>query len=258
MKIPVIRGIIERRILVNYRVDPKILAAVMPRPFRPKVVNGSGIVGVCLIRLKQIRTRFMPSFLGISSENAAHRFAVEWEERGQKKEGVFIPRRDTSSRINTIAGGKLFPGEHHHARFKVNEADGQYQVVIDSDDRVTHLLVKGYVTSELPKGSVFGSLKEASNFFERGSLGYSAKEQPGQYEGLELRSYGWKVQPLAVDTVESSFFGDRARFPSGSLEFDCALLMRGIEHEWLGREPLYVEPALPIEAQTGKPPICEQ
>jgi len=35
--------------------------------------------------------------------------------------------------------------------------------------------------------------------------------------------------------VESSFFEDRALFPPGSVEFDCALLMRGIEHEWHGR-----------------------
>ena len=27
-------------------------------------------------------------------------------------------------------------------------------------------------------------------------------------------------------------------FPAGSVEFDSALLMRGIDHEWHGREPL--------------------
>src|SRR5476651_2639127 len=87
MRIPVIRGIIDRRILVNYRVEPDILARLLPRRFRPKLVNGSGMAGVCLIRLKHIRPRFLPSFLGISSENAAHRIAVEWDENGQTKEG---------------------------------------------------------------------------------------------------------------------------------------------------------------------------
>ena len=33
-------------------------------------------------------------------------------------------------------------------------------------------------------------------------------------------------------------FEDRALFPPGSVEFDCALLMRGIEHEWQGRGQL--------------------
>jgi hypothetical protein len=58
------------------------------------------------------------------------------------------------------------------------------------------------------------------------------------FDGLELRSFAWQVQPLAAERVESSFFDDRTLFPQGSVEFDCALLMRGIDHEWHGREPL--------------------
>jgi hypothetical protein len=238
MQIPFIRGVIDRRILVNYRVDPEVLARILPAPFRPKLVSGTGMAGVCLIRLKHIRPRFLPSFLGLSSENAAHRIAVEWEHDGEIKEGVFIPRRDTSSRLNTLVGGKLFPGVHHHATFQVREQDGRYRIVLDSDDRRTHVLVEGSVARELPATSVFGSLEEASAFFERGSLGYSVTAKPGEFDGLELRCFHWHVQPLAVERVASSFFEDRALFPVGSVEFDCALLMRGIGHEWHGREAL--------------------
>src|SRR4051812_12690190 len=109
MRIPVIRGVIDRRILVNYRVAPQVLAKFLPVPFRPKLIQGVGMAGVCLIRLKHIRPRSFPLPLGLSSENAAHRIAVEWEGR----EGVYIPRRDTSSRINAAVGGRLFPGVHH-------------------------------------------------------------------------------------------------------------------------------------------------
>ena len=238
MKIPVIRGVIDRRILVNYRVDPEVLARILPEPFRPLLANGAGMAGVCLIRLKHIRPRFLPAFVGISSENAAHRIAVQWEWDGARRTGVFIPRRDTSSRLNTLVGGSLFPGEHHHAKFTVEERDDHYRVALDSDDHRTHLLVEGRAASELPKTSAFGSLREASEFFERGSLGYSVTGRPGRFDGLELRSFTWEVQPLAVEKVESSFFDDRATFPPGAVEFDCALLMRGIDHEWHGREPL--------------------
>jgi hypothetical protein len=235
MQIPVIRGLIDRRILVNFRMDAAVLARLLPAPFRPKLVNGVGMAGVCLIRLKDIRPRFFPSFLGISSENAAHRIAVEWDQDGEIKEGVFIPRRDTSSRLNTLTGGRLFPGVHHHAAFQVQEHDDHYRIELNSDDWQTHLLVEGHAAHELPSSSIFGSLTEASDFFQRGSLCYSVTARPDQFDGLELRSFNWQVQPLAVDKMESSFFENPTLVPPGSVEFDCALLMRGIEHEWHGR-----------------------
>ena len=234
------QGVIERRILANFRVDPDVLAKVLPRPFRPKLVDGKGIAGICLIRLKHIRPRLIPGFLGISSENAAHRIAVEWDHHGQRQEGVFIPRRDTSSRLNTAVGGRLFPGVHHHARFEVDERDDYYAVALDSDDGDTHVAVAGRVAAEFPTESVFGSLARASNFFERGALGYSATRGAGRYDGLQLQTFAWRVAPLAVDRVESSFFEDRNVFPLGTVAFDCALLMRDIKHQWHGRPPLCV------------------
>jgi hypothetical protein len=238
VRIPVIRGLIDRRILVNYRVDPAVLARALPPPFRPKIVRGVGMAGICLIRLRQVRPRLLPPWLGIASENAALRIAVEWDERGARHEGVFIPRRDTSSRLNALAGGRLFPGAHHHARFQVWEHGGRYHVALDSDDGRTHLLVEGIAASDLPASSVFGSLSEASEFFRRGSLGYSATMQPGLFDGLELRTFDWQVAPLSVGIVESSFFENERVFPKGSAQLDCALLMREVEHEWHSREPL--------------------
>src|SRR5205823_3139369 len=89
MRIPALRGVIDRRILVNYRVNPDVLQAVLPPPFHPKLVRGVAVAGICLIRLRGIRPAFVPSWLGISSENAAHRMAVEWQDaNGQLREGV--------------------------------------------------------------------------------------------------------------------------------------------------------------------------
>ena len=110
VRIPTIRGTIDRRILANFRVDPDVLAKILPSPFRPQTVNGFGIAGICLIRLKHIRPKGFPAWLGISSENAAHRIAVEWDADGELRSGVFIPRRDTSSILNAMAGGRIFPG----------------------------------------------------------------------------------------------------------------------------------------------------
>lgn len=236
MRIPIVRGMIDRRILVNYRVDAEALARILPPPFRPQLIaDGVGMAGICLIRLKGIRPRWFPGFLGIGSENAAHRIAVEWNDRGSLRTGVYIPRRDSSSLFNRLAGGRLFPGIHHHSRFSIHEVGDVYHVEMASSDG-TRVLVEGQVASHLPRDSIFGSLTQASDFFARGSLGYSATSHAGNYDGLELRTGHWSVTPLTIQRVESTFFSDSLRFPAGSVQFDCGLLMRNIAHEWHSRE----------------------
>lgn len=238
MQLPMIRGLIDRRILVNYRVKRDVLERMLPAPFRPKCIKGVGVAGICLIRLKQIRPRFVPAFLGLSSENAAHRIAVEWDDVDGTREGVFISRRDTSSTMNTIVGGRLFPVVQNHAQFQVHECQDQLQIEATSDDRKMHLLVSGQATNTFSNNSVFGSLNEASRFFECGSVGYSVNSRPGHFDGIELRSLDWHVRSLDITTLKSSFFDNHECFPVDSIEFDCALLMEGIEHEWHRTHPL--------------------
>ncbi|MHC2068812.1 DUF2071 domain-containing protein [Bremerella sp. T1] len=238
MRLPVIRGTIDRRILANYRVVPEVLESILPKPFRPQLVHGFGIAGICLIRLKQIRPSVFPAFLGIASENAAHRIAVEWDDGGDIRTGVYIPRRDTSSSINAIAGGRIFPGVHHRANFDVRETANHYRVKVTSRDRQTHFLVQGELSDKFPTGSIFESLDDVSQFFEAGSLGYSPSHRLNHFDGLELRSLNWRTLPLAIDKIESSFFDNVDLFPPGSATFDNALLMRGIDHQWHEREPI--------------------
>ena len=232
MKISKIKGTIDRRILINYQVDEAALINYLPKPFKPKLVNGKGIAGICLIRLKEIRPKGLPSFIGISSENGAHRIAVEWIENGEIKEGVYIPRRDTSSKLNALAGGTIFPGIHHLAEFKVEEANGKYEVGFVSDDN-TSLSIRAKETNTWNKDSVFENLSCLSDFFEDGSIGYSPSKE-NEYDGLELKTDNWKVSLLDVEKVSSSFFEDESIFPKGAVKFDNALLMKDIEHEWIG------------------------
>jgi len=186
MKIPVIKGIIDRRILINYQVEEQVLRDYLPKPFQPKLVKGKGIAGICLIRLKEIRPKGLPRQFGISSENGAHRIAVEWEENGVMREGVYIPRRDTSSKLNALAGGTIFPGVHHFAKFTVKESNSTYEVSFTSRDD-TSLSIKAKETEDWNDESVFDDLSCVSSFFEKGAVGYSPDKNA--YEGLELRAY---------------------------------------------------------------------
>ncbi|MCO8122665.1 DUF2071 domain-containing protein [Stieleria sp. TO1_6] len=238
IRLPAIRGIIDRRILANYCIDVECMAAVLPPPFRPWCVAGKAIGGICLIRLKQLRPRWLPVPWGLRSENAAHRIAVQWDSDQGIRRGVYIPRRDTDSRLNSIVGGRLFPGIHHHARFDVRETEDQFSVTMTRDDGHANVHVAGRVASEFPAASVFDDVEAASEFFAAGSVGYSDTASPGRFDGLELRCANWRVEPLVVSEIQSGFFDDHSRFPAGSVTFDNALLMRQIDHQWHGHPDL--------------------
>jgi len=229
MKIPEIAGTIDRRILINFTVDKEVLSNFLPAPFRPKIIGDKGLAGICLIRLKNIRPARFPEIAGISSENAAHRIAVEWNENGKTRQGVYIPRRDTNSLLNHWSGGRLFPGVHHMANFDVEEKDGAYKINITSND-INIISISAKLANDLNTGSIFENLATASEFYKNGTIGFSPNKS--NYDGIELKTINWHVDPLFVENVKSAFFEDETVFPKGSVTFDNALLMRDLKHTW--------------------------
>ena len=233
MPIPTLFGVIKRRFLINYRAHPKVIKGILPAPFEPKLHRGYAIVGICLIRLESVRPSGFPAFIGVRSENAAHRVAVQWvDAEGHLQNGVFIPRRDTNSWVNTLVGGKLFPGEHHRARFTVEESAKGIAFNYQSLDGSLEVRFAGNESPSLPDSSCFETLEEASMFFRTGSLGYSATKDPKTLDGIVLDAKEWRVRPFQVHHVFSSFFEDTERFPSGTIEFDHPLIMRNSVHAW--------------------------
>ncbi|HEX8973313.1 DUF2071 domain-containing protein [Oryzihumus sp.] len=231
-------GEIERRLLVNYRVDPAVIGPLLPAPFRPQLVDGAAVAGICLIRLGGMRPAGLPAWMGRRSENAAHRVAVEWDDRDGTKAGVYIPRRDTDSVLNVAVGGRLYPGQHHRARFRVRESETHVAVAFAARDGSVDVDVAVRVTTELAGSKIFTDVSAASDFFEQGSVGYSATDQAHRLDGLQLQTSAWKVEPVEILSARSSYFDDAAAFPPGSVELDCALLMRRVPVQWSALPPL--------------------
>lgn len=196
-----------------------------------------------MIRFRDLRPRFVPSWSGLSSENAAHRIAVEWNEDGEVREGVFIPRRDTNSCFNRTLGGRIFPGIFHRSMFEVRETDGAVSIRIVGHDGEEEVAFSGRRAQHTPATSLFATLEEAAGFFSLGATGYSATRRAGHYHGMDLRCLTWGIEPLEVEHARSRFFGHRDRFPPGTVELDCALLMLDVDHEWHSKPDLYLSEA---------------
>jgi hypothetical protein len=241
----VVVGHIRRRLLINFRVDPTVIRPLVPGRFEVITIDGSAIAGVCMISLADMRPRVLPIRAGLTSENAAYRVAVRWNDGGARRDGVFVLRRYTSSILQERVGALALPGHHRHAAFDVNDDGESIGISCRSADGGGDLSLGGRSTDRLASASVFRSVADASAFFERGSTGYSPSRDGSRLDGTRLTTRAWEVRPFQLDAFESSFFDDATRFPRGSIEFDDALVMRDIAHEW------HVAPPLSMDGETA-------
>ncbi len=206
----------------------------LPSEFSPKLVDGYAIGGICQVSLSEMRAKGMPSLIGTGSHNAAHRIAVS----SSQGEGVYVTRRDTNSWLNTLTGGRLFPGVYNKAEFKVAISGNDYSVKIVDTEKQKLMSIKASVVKELPTGSVFKTTKEVSDFFKTGNIGWSSRSDNQKFDAIELTTVEWNMEPLIVSESFSAYFSDISKFPKGSVEFDSAMIMRNLKHSWVSRDNL--------------------
>lgn len=229
--------VIERRLLVSYRINPERVSALLPRPFRPQLVNGHAIGGVCFIRMGALRPARLPRAAGVRTENVAHRFAVEWDDEHGNHAGVYIPRRDTNSRIAAALGASIFPGAYHLARFEVTESADMIRIGVRSRDRAVSLSVAATPAASLTS-ALFAGAEEAAGFFRQGALGFSPSAADRCVDAVRLHATNWEERPMAVSAMNSSLFDDATTFPAGTCALDSALLMTNIAARWTAESDL--------------------
>lgn len=221
----VVRGVrahLRRRLLVSYRIDPEVARTIVPAPLRPQLVAGQALGGFCVLGLEAIRPRWMPATLGLRSENAAHRMAVEWDANGATHTGVYILERHSTAWHAVLFGGRLFPGVHRRARFTAVESGERYAMTMDAEDE--HIEADVEVGGDWQSG-FFATVGEASDFYRSGRIGWSPGIDGRTLEAVALAADDWAVEPARVNRVKSSFFES---LPAGSAVLDHVVVMRDL------------------------------
>jgi hypothetical protein len=229
---PVLEGIIARRVLLNFRADPEVVRRLVPKPLEIVTLNDAAIVGVCLIRLERLRPKGLPEIAGLCSENMAHRVAVRYPTAEGMRDAVYIWRRETDLTLATFLGGRLFPGVHQCAKFYVAQDAGSLEMEVRTRRREADVWFAARLGRAWEPTASFARLEDAAEFFRSGDCGFSCALRGRRLEGMRLRTLRWEMEPLRVEEVHATFFADERRFPRASAQFDCGLLMRGLPHEW--------------------------
>jgi hypothetical protein len=172
--LPVIEGIIRRRILLNFRTDPEIIQPLLASPLKVLTTNGFSIIGICLIGMQNLRPKGFPAGVGLSSENMAHRVAIRYPAREGFKDGVFIWRRDTDQCLMALLGGRLFPGVQRRADFTIHEMDDGLSFTVSTADGSETSICKPVIRASGSRQRHFPTSSMPASFSNAAIAGFRA------------------------------------------------------------------------------------
>jgi hypothetical protein len=219
VRITPLRGVIERRLLVNYRLDPDVAKDVLPAPLQARLIGGYAVAVIALAHLGRLRPAGLPAAAGLSRESAMHGIAVEWESPRSLHTGVFVVHRDSVG----VGTGRLVRGG---PRFSVDERIDGLRVAYTSRDRIVHVDVDVSLAPGLAGSALFRDVRAAARFLELDGAGGAAWGPA--LRGLKASAGDGCVSPARVRMATSSIFADTSVFPPGSMHLDSALLLRDI------------------------------
>ncbi|MFV1989333.1 MAG: DUF2071 domain-containing protein [Acidimicrobiales bacterium] len=231
-----LRGTIDRQVLIAYRINVDQVRTLIPEPFEPDVLHGCAIGSVSLVSMTHIRPPYCPSVLGFRAESAAHSIAVKLPNG---EHGMYVLRHDSSSSLSRLPGGRVFPGELHSSTFSVSESSAEIDIRVKSHTCTTCVAIKGNVIRDLTSDSIFESLTGATKFFTDGASNYVAAHTQSRFDGVHLNARDWIVEPIEPSVAKASYFEDGHLLPSGSVMFDSAMVMRGIEVARIELDPIH-------------------
>jgi hypothetical protein len=214
-----LRGVIERRLFVIYRLDPDVAKQLLPAPFRARLTSGYALAGIALAHLGRLRPGGFPPLAGLSREGATHGIAVEWESARSLHTGVFVVHRDSAG-VGAVLSLRRAP------KFTVDERTDGLRVAYISRDRAVQVDVDVSLATALEGSTLFRNVRAAARFLELDGAGGAAWTP--QLRGIKLSAGDGCVSAARVRTAASSIFADSSMFPPGSVHLDSALLLRDL------------------------------
>ena len=219
MRFAPVRGVIERRLLVIYRLDPKVAKEVLPPPWQARLIGGYAVAGIALAHLGRLRPAGLPPVAGLARESVTHGIAVEWESSRSLHTGVFVTHHDSAG---AGRGRRLCRA----SRFTVDERTDGLRVAYTGRDRTVRVDIDVDLVASLAGSALFADVYAATRFLQLDGAGGAAWAPPAK--AIRLCAGDRSVGAARVLSTSSTVFADTSVFPPGSVHLDSALLMRDL------------------------------
>jgi hypothetical protein len=221
-------GTIDRCWLFVYQTPESEARALVPAALELVTRDGCAFWNIVACRLRAMRPRGFPAFVGVSCWHVAYRFYVRFHPAaGPPIEGLYFVRSDCDSRLMTMMGNALTDFRFHTAGVEVTETDALVQITIRSPDAPARATVDRAKPAELPPHSSFSSLEEAAAYLKYKPFGISL-DAAGNANVAAIRrdEAAWKSRLVDVISAEWQFFEGKTVRPEICYEVEP------IDYQW--------------------------
>jgi uncharacterized protein YqjF (DUF2071 family) len=202
------RGMVRRRFLINYPVDPSLLEPFLPPGGQLSRHQGKAWFSDCFVHVSHMRPSIVPSALGLSFRCLIHRTrAVLPFPDGKNREAVLVLDPSIDSRLLGVVGTSMtgVPFKRRPIEF-VTDGSAWRIAVREGTNVIYEVMIRAAsFRTEMPANSPFTSLSEADDFLLGVSYGGSWDREDSTLQVLAETHDPWQAQAGTCDVRRNAF-----------------------------------------------------
>lgn len=222
-------GFVTDRFLVSYRAPASQLTRLVPAPFTLDAYGGFGFLSVCVLEVRGMGIRALPSSMRFHNLEVLYRLGVRF--RGQPS---FVTlRSDTSSRALALLGGHFSHYRLHAARIQLSRAQDRFSLEAHTPKSAADARLDVDPARVRPESST--SVFTSADAADRQLLGMAFSVDPGQRDRILLQPIEhtpWRASFVEPRELRFAFIEQLSQRYSLTLEYDSTLAMHAIHQTW--------------------------
>lgn len=224
-----VRAFFDYSAVLTYSFPSTVLSPLLPPGLFLDERDGRGFVAVAMVKTRNLRPWFFPSFLGQDFFLIGYRIFARLKTReGRTLRGLRILRSETDKSFMAWSGNLLTHYNYHPVDIQSSHDNGTIHVERSGALDVTFKPGPG---SRLPEGSIFRDWREARMFAGPLPFTFDYEKETHSIVIIEGHREHWEPMPAEVDVKRCDFLKD-PMFNGAEGRLCAAFVVEKIPYEW--------------------------
>ena len=214
--------------LVNFAIEPSVLARALPSPLVPDIYADRGWLSVVIAQMSGMRPAGIPQPLGVTYNQVVYRAVV----RHGDARGVHFLRSDSDSCLMSALGNAMSFFAFHHADIEMQRDSDLQSVEVRTRDHTADIQARFRPSTELPPTSVFPDLATAKRQLVELFDAYHPRPGRPVTDQISIRRSDWELRLVEDEIARYQLMDDSAMFPAGSAVLDSVFAVKDLMYRW--------------------------